>query len=96
MRHGTTSLFAAVNTVDGSVISSIHRRRRSLEFQKFLKKINADVPDELAVHLVCDNYSTHKIPTIKRWLEAHPPFHHALHPDVFVLDQPRGTLFRLS
>ncbi|WP_104176379.1 IS630 family transposase [Cryobacterium sp. Y50] len=74
MRHGTTSLFAAFNTADGSVISSIHRRHRSIEFQKFLNKINADVPDEFAVHLVCDNYSTHKSPTIKRWLEAHPRF----------------------
>ena len=74
MRHGTTSLFAAFNTADGTVISSIHRRHRSIEFQKFLNKINAEVPDELHVHLVCDNYSTHKSPTITKWLEAHPRF----------------------
>ena len=75
VRHGTTSLFAAFNTIDGTVISSIHRRHRSIEFKKFLAKIDAEVPAELEVHLVCDNYSTHKSPTIKKWLEAHPRFH---------------------
>lgn len=75
VRHGTTSLFAAFNTADGTVISSIHRRHRAIEFKKFLVKIDADVPDELEVHLVCDNYSTHKSPSIVTWLEAHPRFH---------------------
>ena len=74
MRHGTTSLFAAFNTTDSTVISSIHRRHRSIEFKKFLNKSDAEVPDELDVHLVCDNYSTHKSPTIAKWLEAHPRF----------------------
>jgi len=60
VRHGTTSLFAAFNTADGTVISSIHRRHRSIEFKKFLAKIDTQVPDGLDVHLVCDNYSTHK------------------------------------
>src|SRR5665647_1227753 len=75
VRHGTTSLFAAFNTIDGTVISSIHRRHRAIEFKKFLVKIDSDVPDELEVHLVCDNYSTHKSPSILTWLEAHPRFH---------------------
>lgn len=75
VRHGTTSLFAAFNTIDGTVISSIHRRHRTIEFKKFLAKIDAEVPDELEVHLVCDNYSTHKSPTITKWIEAHPRFH---------------------
>jgi len=75
MRHGTTSLFAAFNTADGTVISSIHRRHRGIEFRKFLNKINAEVPDGLDVHLVCDNYATHKSTTIAKWLEAHPRFH---------------------
>ena len=75
VRHGTTSLFAAFNTADGTVIYSIHRRRRSIELKKLLAKIDAEVPDELEVHLVCDNYSTHKSPTITKWLEAHPRFH---------------------
>ena len=75
VRHGTTSLFAAFNTADGTVISSIHRRHRAIEFRKFLTKIDAEVPDELEVHLVCDNYSTHKSPSIVTWLEKHPRFH---------------------
>ena len=62
VRHGTTSLFAAFNTADGTVISSIHRRHRSIEFRKFLANIDAEVPDWLEVHLVCDNCSTHKSP----------------------------------
>jgi len=75
VRHGTTSLFAAFNTADGTVISSIHRRHRAVEFKKFLTKIDAQVPDDLEVHLIADNYATHKSPTITKWLETHPRFH---------------------
>ena len=75
LRHGTTSLFAAFNTADGTVISSLHRRHRSIEFKKFLAKIDANVPPGLDVHLVCDNYGTHKSPTVRAWLEKHPRFH---------------------
>jgi len=75
VRHGTTSLFAAFNIADGTVISSLHRRHRATEFRKFLTKIDTEVPADLEVHLVCDNYSTHKHPTVKRWLAAHPRFH---------------------
>lgn len=75
LRHGTTSLFAAFNTADGTVISSLHRQHRAVEFKKFLAKIDARVPAELEVHLVCDNYGTHKSPIIVKWLEAHPRFH---------------------
>jgi transposase len=75
LRHGTTSLFAAFNTADGSVISSLHRRHRSIEFKKFLMKIDDEVPDDLAVHVVCDNYGTHKSPAIVAWLAKHPRFH---------------------
>lgn len=75
VRHGTTSLFAALNTADGTVISSLHRKHRAVEFKKFLAKIDAEVPDHLDVHLVCDNYGTHKHPTVNRWLETHPRFH---------------------
>jgi len=74
-RHGTTSLFAALNIVDGTVISSLHRRHRAIEFKKFLAKIDTEVPAHLDVHLICDNYGTHKSPTIVRWLEGHPRFH---------------------
>jgi transposase len=75
VRHGVTSLFAAFNTADGTVISSLHRRHRTIEFKKFLTTIDAQVPTELDVHLVCDNYGTHKTPAIKKWLAAHPRFH---------------------
>jgi transposase len=75
LRHGTTSLFAAFNTGDGTVISSLHRRHRTVEFKKFLTKIDGLVPGDLDVHLVCDNYGTHKTPAIRTWLDAHPRFH---------------------
>jgi len=75
VRHGTTSLFAAFNIDDGTVISSIHRRHRAIEFKKFLAKIDTEVPKGLDVHLVCDNYGTHKHPSVKKWLTTHPRFH---------------------
>jgi transposase len=75
VRHGVTSLFAAFNIADGTVISEIHRRHRAVEFTKFLVTIDKTVPAELDVHLVCDNYGTHKTPAIKAWLAAHPRFH---------------------
>ena len=75
VRHGVTSLFAAFNTADGTVISSLHRRHRSVEFKKFLAKIDQQVPEDLDVHVICDNYGTHKHPTVKTWLAGHPRFH---------------------
>jgi transposase len=75
VRHGVTSLFAAFNTADGTVIGSLHRRHRTTEFRKFLTKIDTEVPDQLDVHLIADNYGTHKSPAIKTWLAAHPRFH---------------------
>jgi transposase len=74
-RHGTTSLFAAFNIADGTVISELHRRHRHQEFLKFLKRIDKNVPAGLDVHLVCDNYGTHKTPEIHDWLARHPRFH---------------------
>jgi len=75
VRHGTTSLFAALDMATGKVIGSLHRRHRAAEFKKFLERIDAEVPDELDVHLVLDNYATHKTPDIMRWLLRHPRFH---------------------
>jgi transposase len=74
-RHEITSLFAAVNIADGAVISQLHRRHRHQEFLKFLKKIDKTVPAELDVHLVCDNYGTHKTPAVQDWLARHARFH---------------------
>lgn len=75
LRHGTTSLFAALNVADGTVIASTHRRHRATEFKKFLQKIDREVPEHLDVHVICDNYATHKHPVVKAWLERHPRFH---------------------
>ena len=74
-RHGITSLFAAFNIADGTVIGELHRRHRAIEFKKFLVTIDKAVPRELDVHLVCDNYATHNTPEIKTWLGRHPRFH---------------------
>jgi transposase len=74
VRNGTTSLFAALDMATGKVISSVHRRHRHQEFLKFLKKIDAEVPAGLEVHLICDNYGTHKTPEIKKWLIRHRRF----------------------
>jgi transposase len=74
LRHGITSLFAAFNIADGTVISQVHRRHRAIEFRKFLAAIDKAVPAGLGVHLVCDNYATHNTPEIKTWLARHPRF----------------------
>jgi transposase len=73
-RHGITSLFAAFNIADGTVISQLHRRHRAIEFKKFLTAIDKAVPAELGVHLVCDNYVTHSTAEIRTWLARHPRF----------------------
>jgi transposase len=73
-RSGTSSLYAALDITTGKVIGALHSRHRAIEFKKFLQAIDREVPDELAVHLVLDNSSTHKTPAIKRWLAAHPRF----------------------
>ena len=75
VRHGITTLFAALDVATGEVYGSIHRRHRAVEFKKFLTKLDNTVPAGLDVHLICDNYSTHKSPTITKWLAAHPRFH---------------------
>lgn len=74
-RHGITSLFAAFNIADGTVISQLHRRHRAVEFKKFLTAIDKAVPAELDLHLIADNYATHKTPEIQAWLARHPRFH---------------------
>jgi transposase len=75
LRHGITSLFAAFNIADGTVISELHRRHRAVEFRKFLTAIDKAVPAGLDVHLVCDNYATHNTAEIRTWLARHPRFH---------------------
>ena len=74
-RHGTTSLFAALDVKTGTVIGECHRRHRSMEFRKFLDTIDQSVPQPLDVHLILDNYGTHKTASIRRWLAKRPRFH---------------------
>jgi transposase len=75
LRHGITSLFAALDVATGEIYGSIHRRHRATEFKKFLTTLDGQIPAELDVHLICDNYATHKTPAIAKWLGAHPRFH---------------------
>jgi transposase len=74
-RHGTTTLFAALNAKSGEIIGEFHQRHRAREFRRFLDTIDAAVPKTLDVHLIIDNASTHKTPLIHRWLVRHPRFH---------------------
>ena len=74
VRYGTSSLYAALDLASGKVIGSLHARHRAQEFLAFLKKIDAEVPADLDLHVVLDNASTHKTPAVKRWLTAHPRF----------------------
>jgi transposase len=76
-RHGTTSLFAALNVATGAVIGKCYRRHRQQEFLKFLNEIDSQIPKEpgVEIHVVLDNYGTHKTPKVKRWFERHPEYH---------------------
>ena len=73
-RHGTTSLFAALDLASGTVIGQMYQRHRSVEFKRFLDRLEQELPNDLQVHLILDNYATHKTPTIQRWLLHHPRF----------------------
>jgi transposase len=79
-RHGVTSLFAALDIATGRVIGKCYARHRATEFRKFLDEIEANVPDDLDVHLVIDNYATHKTPLIRNWLAKRPRWHVHLTP----------------
>ena len=74
-RNGTTCLFAALNILDGTVIGACYQRHRSEEFLKFLRKIDRDIPKVMELHLIADNYGTHKHPTVQAWLKKHPRFY---------------------
>ena len=75
VRHGTTTLFAALDVASGHVIGRCYRKHRAIEFKKFLQRIDEAVPADLDVHLILDNYSTHKTPAIRRWLAKRPRYH---------------------
>jgi transposase len=73
-RNGTTTLFAALNVVNGKVISQCQQRHRHVEWLRFLRQINRETPKGKTLHLICDNYATHKHPNVQKWLEKHPRF----------------------
>jgi transposase len=73
-RNGTTTLFAAMNTLDGTVIARCEQRHRHSEWLDFLRQINRETPQDKSLHLICDNYATHKHPKVKEWLAKHPRF----------------------
>ena len=75
IRHGTTTLFAALDIATGRVIGKCFRRHRATEFIRFLSQVDKNVPEHLSVHVVLDNYATHKTPAVKRWLLRHTRFH---------------------
>jgi len=74
-RNGTTSLFAAMNVLDGTIISQCHPRHRHQEWLRFLRLIRSQVPAGKAVHLICDNYATHKHAKVQAWAKRNPLFH---------------------
>ena len=74
-RHGTTTLFAALNIIDGKVIGACMPKHRQDEFLKFLKKIDTETPSDIDLHLIVDNYGSHKTKRVKEWLAKHPRFH---------------------
>ena len=74
-RHGTITLFAALNYLDGKLISRTEKRHTHVEWLRFLKQIERETPKGLAIHLIVDNYGTHKHARVRQWLERHPRFH---------------------
>ena len=74
-RHGTTTLFAAMSMLDGAVISRCAQRHRHIEWLDFLRQIDRETPQHLALHLICDNYATHKHSKVTKWIAKHPRFH---------------------
>ena len=74
-RNGTTTLFAALNVLDGQVIGQCQQRHTNVEWLKFLKKIDRETPKDKTLHLIADNYATHKHPAVREWLAKHPRFH---------------------
>ena len=88
-RHGTTTLFAALNVLDGAVIAQCKPRHRHQEFLAFLRHIEANVPARVDIHLVVDNYATHKHPKVRAWLARRPRWvAHSLHAHLRLLAQP--------
>ena len=96
-RHGTTTLFAALNVLDGQVIGQCQQRHRHDEWLKFLRKIDRETPKDKTLHLIADNYATHKHPKVQEWLAKHPRFNMHFTPDLGVVaEHGRALLPRLT
>jgi DDE superfamily endonuclease len=92
--HGTTTLFAALNILDGTVVGRNMQRHRHQEFIRFLNTIEEQVPVGKVIHAIVDNYATHKHPKIRQWLARHPRWTFHFTPTLGVLAQRRGRLLR--
>lgn len=94
VRHGTTSLFAALDIATGKIIGQHQHQHRHQEFLRFLKTIDKNTPKDLDLHLICDNYATPQDPEVRKWLASHTPVPPAFHPHQRLLAQPRRTVVR--
>src|SRR6478752_4227086 len=92
VRHGTTSLFAALDVKAGTVIGKCMPRHRAAEFRKFLDEVERNVPTDLDIHVILDNYGTHKTKLIRNWFAKSPALARALHPNISLVDQPSRTV----
>jgi len=96
-RHGTTTLFAALNVSEGRIIGRCMQRHRHQDFIRFLNTIEADIPAGKIIHIVLDNYATHKHAKVRAWLDRQPPLCLPLHPDLGLLAQcGRGFLRQID
>ena len=93
-RHGTITLFAALDVLNGAILASCKPRHRHQEFLSFLRAIDKTVQTQLDIHCIVDNYGTHKHPKVKAWLAARPRSAPALHPDLQLLVESSGALLR--
>jgi transposase len=93
-RHGTTTLFAALNVLQGTVIGECQPRHRHQEFLRFLDRIDQSIADDLDIHMVLDNYGTHKHPEVKKWLAVRAALSRAFHSDQFLLAESGRALVR--
>jgi transposase len=94
VRHGTTTLFAALDLATGTVFTQCQPRHRHQEFFAFLRRLDACIPPELQVHLIVDNYATHKQSKVRTWLAQRPRYHIHYTSNLFFLAQSGGTLVR--
>jgi DDE superfamily endonuclease len=94
IRHGTITLFAALSYLEGKIISRTEESHTHVEWLRFLKQIDRETPKDLDLHLIMDNYATHKHPAVQHWLKAHGHFHIHFNSDQLLMVKPRRALLR--